>query len=166
MNFVVDSNVMIAANGRDTHAGLTCQYACAEFLETLVSTESPDSIVLDEPGLIFKEYSRYLNYHGQPGVGDMFFKHLHTHLYGEAKVRRVAITEVADEARGFAELPLNTLDKSDRKFLAAALVAEAAIVNALDTDWHEQAAFVAGLGVSVRQLCPEHGCQQAANSHA
>ena len=158
MNVVVDTNVAVVANGLDTHASFACQYACTEFLEGLVAPRKRNHIILDEMGLIFFEYSDHLNYKGQPGVGDVFFKYLHDHMYLGKKIRRVSITPITDEHRSFKELPSNSVDKNDRKFLAAAVVAGAEIVNAVDTDWHEQIAFIAGLGVNVRQLCPEHGC--------
>lgn len=158
MNVVVDTNVAIAANGRNTHASLPCQYQCIAFLEDLVSPEKRTHIVLDEHGLIFGEYSQHLNYSGAPGVGDIFFKYLHDHMYLGKKIRLVPITQIADKARGFNELPSNLVDTSDRKFLAAAVTASAKIVNALDTDWYEKSAFVTSLGINVQQLCPEHGC--------
>ena len=158
MNVVVDTNVAVAANGRDTHASLACQYACTEFLEGLVSPRKRNHIILDEQGLIFTEYSDHLNYKGQPGVGDVFFKYLHDHMYLGKKIRLVPISPIADEKCGFNELPPNSVDKNDRKFLAAAVTANAKIVNAVDTDWHEQIAFVTGLGVIVQQLCPDHAC--------
>lgn len=158
MNVVVDTNVAIAANGRGTHASLACQYECIEFIQVLVSPEKRTRIILDEPGLIFTEYSSYLNYKGQPGMGDMFFKYLHDHMYLGKKIRLVPITPISDEARGFDELPQNPIDKSDRKFLVAAIVAGAAVVNALDGGWHRQADFIAKLGVNVQQLCPDQAC--------
>lgn len=158
MKVVVDTNVAIAANGRNTHASLACQFVCAEFLQGLVSPMKRTQIVLDMQGLIFDEYSGHLSYKGEPGVGDIFFKYLHDHMYLGKKIRLVHITQIDDEARSFNELPPNTVDKSDRKFLAAAVTADAKIVNAVDTDWHEQIAFVAGLGVNVQQLCPDQAC--------
>lgn len=136
MTLVIDTNVAIAANGRDTQ-----------------------TVVLDKLGLMFEEYSRHLNYRGQPGVGDLFFKYLHDHKYAKGKIQLVTITHSSDETKGFDELPPNSLDKSDRKFLAAAQVSKADIVNALDSDWYEHRAFIATLGISVTQLCPEHGCK-------
>lgn len=159
MNVVVDTNVAITANGRDTHGSLACQYACIEFIERLVSPRKRNHIILDERGQIFTEYSDHLNHKGQPGVGDMFFKYLHDNMYLGKKIRLVPITPIADKKRGFDELQPNSLDKSDRKFLAVAVVAGAEIVNAVDTDWHEQLTFVSGLGVSVQQLCPDHACR-------
>ena len=158
MKVVVDTNVAIVANGRDTHASLTCQYACTVCLEEMISPGKRTHIVLDEQGLIFTEYSDYLHYKGQPGVGDMFFKYLHDHMHLGKKILLVSITPITDEARGFNELPPNSVDKNDRKFLATAVAAGAKIVNAVDTDWHEQIAFVAGLDVKVQQLCPDQAC--------
>lgn len=158
MNVVVDTNVAVAANGRDTHASLVCQYECIEFLAGLVSPAKRTRIILDMQGLIFDEYTGHLSYKGVPGVGDMFFKYLHDHMYLGKKIRLVPITPIADEDRGFNELPSNSVDKDDQKFLATAVSAGAKIVNAVDTDWHEQIAFIAGLGVNVLQLCPDHAC--------
>lgn len=158
MKVAVDTNVPIAANGRNTHAGSDCQVRCIEFLQHLASGKSKVVVALDEGELLLDEYKRYLNYRGQPGVGDIFFKFLHDHMYGSNRVELVQVTPSADEDRGFDELPMNDLDPSDRKLLAIAVVAGADVVNALDTDWCEQAELLAQLGVPVQQLCPEHGC--------
>ncbi|MDX8411241.1 MAG: hypothetical protein R8K46_05135 [Mariprofundaceae bacterium] len=160
MKVVVDTNVPMAANGRKTHANEACQYACIEFLEQIVSAKSRTKIVLDKPGLIFDEYKHGLNFSGQPGVGDIFFKYLHDHMFLGKKVQLVPIEPINDDTRGFDELPANKLDPSDRKFLAVAITSSAKIVNALDPGWHEQQAFISGLGLTVQQLCPEHGCAE------
>ena len=158
MNVVVETNVAIAANGRDTHASVVCQYECVNFLEKLTASKSKDVVLVDDKELILDEYKRHLNYRGQPGVGDIFFKYLHDNMYSNKKIRKISITPNDDDSRGFNELPENTIDKSDRKFLAVALVGNGVLCNAMDTDWHEKADFVNDLGVTVSQLCPEHGC--------
>jgi predicted nucleic acid-binding protein len=160
MKVVVDTNVAIAANGRNTHASLKCQYECIEFLQKLTADIGRHQIFLDEGEQILDEYRTYLYHHGEPGVGDSFYRFLHDHMYSGNRVRRVAIVPIDDGARGFAELPPNGLDMSDRKFLAVALIAKAAVANAMDTDWYKQAEFITGLGVKVKQLCPEHGCKE------
>lgn len=157
MRSVIDCNVPIAANGRNTHAGPACQYSCIELIEAVVS-EKRHVIVLDDIGLLLDEYRPHLHYRGQPGLGDLFFKYLHDHMYGGRRVIQVRITPIEDDDRGFAELPNNTIDKSDRKFLAAALVSGGRIVNALDSDWHEKREEIAALGVPVTELCAEHAC--------
>ena len=151
--YVVDTNVAIAANGRNTHADLQCRLACVEKLEDVCGQQV---VVVDDGGLIFDEYKGSLHFAGAPGVGDKFFKHVFDHGYDKSRVRRVLITPCSDDRRGFEELPENDLDKSDHKFLATALVAGAAILNATDSDWSEQEALTKHLEVTVRQLCPQH----------
>lgn len=158
MKVVVDTNVAVVANGKAEHASLNCQYECIDALEAIVSSRPRTKIFLDASGLILNEYKDHLSYSGQPGVGDVFFKYLHDHMYQGKKVQFVEINENNDYGRGFDELPPNTMDKSDRKFLAVALISGAKILNAVDTDWYAQDHLVSQLGVIVQQLCPEHGC--------
>ena len=63
---------------------------------------------------------------------------------------------MADDRRGFDELPENTLDRSDRKFLAVAVVSKAVILNATDSDWYHQQALLSRLRIRLRQLCPQY----------
>jgi hypothetical protein len=156
MNFVVDSNVAIVANGKNTHASLKCQYECVEFLQRITATTSRDVVLLDQLGLILREYRAYLAHRGQPGVGDAFYRYLHDHVHEGRRVMEVSITEVKDQRRGFEELPVNEVDPSDRKFLAVAVVSRGVVVNATDGDWNEQLELLDQLQVKLRQLCPEH----------
>ena len=105
--YMVDTNVAMAANGRNTHADLACQYDCIEKLEAICHEAI---VVLDEGDLIFEEYRSRLCFEGAPGTGDKFFKHVHDYRYGESRVKRVPITPCSDEMRGFEELPENELD--------------------------------------------------------
>ena len=148
---VVDTNVAIAANGRNTHADLPCQMACIDRLEIAVERQV---IAVDDHGAIVEEYSRYLDASGGPGVGDMFFKHVFDSQYEGDRVVRVQVTPSADEERGFDELPRNSFDPSDRKFLAVAVAGGAVVLNATDSDWGEQAQLLNSLSVEVDQLCP------------
>ena len=151
--FVVDTNVAIAANGRGTHADLRCRLACVRRLQSLVARET---LAIDDGNLILDEYRKHLNFSGGPGVGDVFFKHVFNNQYRGERVRRVTVTPSRDDRRGFEEVPDNAFDRSDRKFLAVAVVAEAVVLNATDSDWGEQAALMDALGVEVGQLCPQH----------
>ena len=151
--FVVDTNVVIVANGRQTHADLQCQMLCVERIKSVVAHEI---VAIDDADAILQEYKSHLNFSGMPGVGDIFFKHVFDFQYREDRVRRIAITPSADYRRGFEELPENTLDPSDRKFLAVAVVTNAVVLNATDSDWGEQEALIETLGVKVDQLCPQH----------
>lgn len=151
--FVVDTNVAVVANGRDTEADISCQSSCVRKIVFLMRR---GVVTLDDKGLIMNEYRNRLNFRGAPGVGDSFFKYLFDNQYGATRIRRVAVTCCSDERRGFQELPQNELDPSDRKFLAVAVVSGAVIVNATDSDWSEQRALTDRLGVAVEQLCPEY----------
>jgi predicted nucleic acid-binding protein len=153
---VVDTNVAIAANGRNTHADELCQLACVEALANVAA----NVVFLDDKELIFTEYAKHLNFPGQPGMGDAFFKHVFDHQHSGKKVRLVPITPTGERVRGFEELPANTLDASDRKFLAVAVTAKACILNATDSDWAQNEALLKGLSVKVEQLCPHH-CAKA-----
>ncbi len=153
--FVVDTNVAIAANGRETHADEECQLVCVEKLESL----EREVVAVDDKGLILEEYQGRLNFSGGPGVGDAFLKHVFDNQYRCEYVRRTEITESDDDRRGFEELPENAFDRSDRKFLAVAVVAKAVVLNATDRDWDERKDLMDSLDVEVEQLCPQHARQ-------
>ena len=94
-------------------------------------------------------------------MGDKFFKYVRDHQYWANRVRIVPVTESEDDRRGFEELPENTFDPSDRKFLAVAKCAQAVILNATDSDWGEHAALMNKLNVKVEQLCPQHASKRS-----
>lgn len=91
-----------------------------------------------------------------PGIGDAFLKYLFNYQYSEKCIKRVAVKPSKDDRRGFEELPENTFDREDRKFLAVAVVAGWVVLNASDSDWDEHKALVKQLRVRVRQLCPQY----------
>ena len=150
--FVVDTNVAIVANaGEATNADMRCQLSCTERLETLVKEEV---VALDERQAILAEYAKHLSYAGRPGVGDMFFKNLFDNQYQDERVQLIAITECEDANRGYEELPRNTFDPSDRKFLAVAVASGAVVLNATDSDWGEEWKLMNKLKVEIVELCP------------
>lgn len=149
---VVDTNVLVAANGRDTHADEKCHERCVEQLEHIAKH---CVVVVDCCDLIVEEYMKHASFRPL-GVGDAFLKHVFNNRFNPARVRRVRITRNDDDRRGFEELPANHLDRADRKFLATAVVGKAPILNAIDSDWDEQKELTTEVGVEVRQLCPQH----------
>ena len=154
--FVVDTNVAVSANGRETHADERCQLECVRKLKAVAVGEV---VAIDDGGSILQEYLKYLRWSGQLGAGDAFLKHVFNFQYDSTRVRRVPLTPSEDHRRSFEELPPNTFDPSDRKFLAVAVVASAVVLNATDSDWHEHRALTDELGVEVRQLCPQHAAK-------
>ena len=156
--FVVDTNVPIVANGCAPQADDQCRSSCVGKLGYLMEQ---GTVAIDDKDAILKEYINKFSRSGGRNVGDQFFIHVINHQYDEARVQRIAVTPTDDERRGFEELPENTFDRSDRKFLAVAVSAEAVVLNATDSDWGEQKELMDELGVKVEQLCPQHDSKGA-----
>ena len=148
---VIDTNVAIVANGDTVQVDDDCQLACIASIRAITAG---GVVFVDDHGLIFDEYRRNLSLGGQ-GVGDALVKHIHDNQWSGVRVQQVSVTPT-DDARGFAELPENELDRSDRKFLAVACVARVPVWNATDSDWAQNASLIQQLGVEVRQLCPRY----------
>ena len=152
--FVVDTNVAIVANaGEDVHVDVECQLICAEQLQQLVDD---GTIAVDKNGFILDEYADHLSWSGGPGMGDEFFMYVFNNQHQEDRVQKVVVNQIVDNKRGFEELPENTFDRSDRKFLAVAVVAEAVVLNATDSDWSEHQELMNQLNVEVQELCPQY----------
>lgn len=151
---VVDSNILIAANGRSEQANDACVDKCIEILQKV---EEEHSLALDDGGEIMAEYSRYSDYSGRPGSGDWFFLWAYEHQY--TTCRRVHLTP--DEKRGYREFPdtpaLAKFDPSDRKWIATALgcTPTATIYNAVDSDYAQHAQALADATIPVTELCPD-----------
>ena len=156
MNVVIDTNVLIAANGLSEQVKGDNQLICINFLEDVKNHKGCVSV--DSLNLIFDEYSNYCNHKGQPGVGDAFFKWLFDNQGYETLCEKVMIT--LDNERGLTEFPddinLKGFDKSDRKFVAVALNSQfnPLIYNATDSDWKIFNNLLLSHGVIINQLCP------------
>lgn len=158
--FVVDTNVLVVANGDNPEADIQCRLACVDRLNAFIEDQL---VAIDDQGFIFEEYTKRVGWAGGPGVGAIFFKHVWNHQYDSKRVVRVSVTPSNDEGRGFEELPPNSFDPDDRKFLAVAVVEEAVVLNATDGDWEEHSDLMQTLAVEVHQLCPQHPSKQAAS---
>ena len=151
---VVDTNVLVVANGNNEQADPECELACVEMLEG--ATKGKQVVLLDASDLIMDEYEGYCSYSGESGVGDMFFKFLHDRQWSqESAIHHVSVQKMTYKEGGFSNLPPNRFDNSDRKFLAVAEVGDGRVVNATDSDWSEHAAFISSIGVLVLELCPQ-----------
>ena len=149
---VVDTNVLVVANGRDTHAGHQCQLATVGALRRV---KDSNSLILDAGGRILAEYRKHCDHSGQPGVGDEFFRWAFDR---QAGLRSVTLTE--NEERGFEEFPddpaLAGFDRDDRVFVAVSVAAgiRNLILNAVDSDYHLHRTGLKQARVLVEELCP------------
>jgi hypothetical protein len=157
---VVDTNVLVVANGRADHVDERCELRCVDELARLAR----EAIVcVDDKGLIIREYAQRTGNGGQAGPGTIFYKQIWQKMGDPNRVRLVPVEPLDPEGRDFSDpiLPSNNL-KKDAKFLAVAVKDSAIIVNAADSDWSEHSDLTDSLGVDVRQLCPNHSTRYRA----
>ncbi len=159
--FVVDTNVPVVANGKSEQADPNCVIACVKILDNI---RNDGVIVLDDGMLILREYMDNLSMSGQPGAGDLFLKWVWTVQADEDRCERVHLTADPHDSDDFDEFPddadLADFDRSDRKFVAAALASRntPVVLNAVDPDWAENHAALKRNGVTVLFLCPQFVC--------
>ncbi len=154
---VIDTNVPIVANGprnkrKDAAPSEQCQEAAILRLKQAVHSEL---ILLDSDSAIQNEYRRYLDPKGQPGVGDLFYRHILNSMPG-----RVERRELPKDANGeYTHLPQSLIDagfdQSDRKFAALAKQENGTVINATDSDWLEHARTLSQENIEVSNIC---GC--------
>lgn len=157
MSVIVDTNVLIAANGRDClQANARCQFICIEQLEKI---EQSGTLVIDDARHILNEYENKVSSDSQPGIGDAFLKWILQNQGTPESCQQVNITWLAeDEFEAFpADPALAKFDRSDRKFVAVALTHPdyPPILNAVDSDWQRFESALAKYAIRVRQLCPD-----------
>ena len=159
--YVIDTNVGIVANGRGCpQADFACKLVCIEKLKECVeilNDKRQGHVIVDSGNEIFEEYKSQLDFKGQPGTGDMFFKVLHERRFSTDNCERVEINR--NEEWGYEEFPhdedLRGFDPSDRKFVAVAMKSQNSpvILNATDSDWRENCEAL-NKYVQIEELCP------------
>lgn len=163
MAVIVDTNVAMVASRRTQTADDRCVDACIKRLRDIQQT---GGLLVDDKGLILREYTKNLGFNGQPGAGEVFAKWAHDHQAIPARVRQVAITPRTDgQWRRYDEFPdraeLSAFDPSDQKFVAVALASGESppILNAVDSDWWNHRAALEAVGARIEFLCPQHAPQ-------
>lgn len=152
---VLDSNVPIIANRRDGGS-----YACAsQCAQELVALKKRGVLIVDDKGLILAEYRTYLNYSGQPGIGDAFLRWFFNNRGKADLCRTVRISHIDHEWCLFAEFPeddeLADFDKADQKFVATATSdnSGAKITQAGDHKWLRWERVLQRHNVLIRFVC-------------
>lgn len=135
---VIDTNVLIAANGKEP-ASLTISSKCAA---RLLQAQAGETICIDAGRKILSEYGKHLP-RGRRGAGDMFYLWLVQRLTNTLHCQVVPLTADPGAENEFAEFPklpqelAQLIDPSDRKFIAVsnAHAQKPPIIQGTDSKW-------------------------------
>lgn len=152
---VIDTNVLLVANGDHDGVGPHCVREC---IQHLLEIRASGPVVLDDGRRILQEYLANFPAKKQAGVGVAFMKWLLQNSANAAIVHQVHIDEIAPKE--FAQFPDQTLqaafDPSDRKFVAtaAAHADTPPILQAADCKWVAWWQQLKVHGIVVQFPCP------------
>lgn len=159
MRAVIDTNVLLVANGQHADVSPDCVSECVRRLQAM---EKAGVTVIDDGFRILGEYQHKTSLNPPKGVGDVFLKNLLRNVSNKVRVEQVSLTEViVDE---FAEFPDQTLqpvfDAPDRKFAAVAHAHpdKPPIWQAVDCKWLDWWPALQEKGVEIDFLCLDDVC--------
>ena len=161
---IVDTNVIVIANGEADHASLDCIQRCQQRLKQIISQRV--RTVVDDRWQILNEYKRNANIVRQKGIGDGFVKRLLQNWRYPDICAMIKITPLAGNGTDFKEFPnndgaLTSFPKNDRKFIAVAFAHQRdageipTILLAIDRGWLEFMNTLASHGINVDLICEE-----------
>ena len=156
MMVVVDTNVVVVANGRSEQASADCVEICGERLEEIMHGEV--KLVLDNRWIILGEYMQNLRSSGVD-VGDRFLGWILVNK--DERCDLVSITPVNGSESEFEEFPddlaLDNFDPDDRKFIAVAVShpEKPPILQAVDSQWWDFRNTFRRNGIIVEFICEE-----------
>jgi len=163
---VIDTNVILVANGQHQEASPACVEACVERLNGIVQV---GRVAIDDAHRILNEYQNKTEPYAGKRVGDVFLKWLLRNNTNPQRCDQVQIVEHA--GRGFESFPddvrLANFDASDRKFVAVAGAHgdTPPILQATDSKWLAWNDGLAAHGVKVEFLCPTDISRYASNKN-
>ncbi|MDT0142398.1 hypothetical protein [Microbacterium sp. PRC9] len=109
----------------------------------------------DTLGHVLTEYKNYMQFSGQPGVGDYFFRWYLQNRWDGRRVDRIEL-EPSQPLPQYLPEPLRAFDPSDHKWIAVYIEGSAdVIVNATDSDWAESRDVLLEHSIRVRELADE-----------
>jgi CheY-like chemotaxis protein len=155
---VIDTNVLLVANGLAPQMSEGCRLVCLARLE---EARSSDAIVIDLQYLILGEYQRKLDPNRRPpGPGDTFLRHVLQNMGTIRHVTTVSLTATNADQTDFQEFPddeylRKAFDPADRKFVAAsnAHLDKPPIVESADSKWLEWEERLSTHGIHLEVLC-------------
>jgi len=158
MRAVIDTNVLLVANGQHDDVSDDCVVECVRRLQAM---QHSGVTVIDDGYRILGEYQHKTRVNPPKGVGDVFLKWLLRQL-GTARVEQVSLSE--SEPDRFAEFPDPALepvfDAPDRKFAAVAHAhpLKPEIWQAADCKWLDWWPILRARGIEIWFLCPDDAC--------
>lgn len=158
MRAVIDTNVLLVANGQHDEVSEDCVAECVTRLEAI---QQKGIVVIDDGFRILGEYQHKTSLNPPKGVGDVFLKWLFRQA-GSARVEQITLNETTENC--FAEFPDKALeplfDAPDRKFTAVAHAhpEKPAIWQAADCKWLDWWSALRAKGIEVDFLCPADAC--------
>ena len=156
---IVDTNIIIAANGGAVHASPDNVAQCQKRIKQIL--EQQETSLIDDGWRIINEYKRYVNLETRKGIGDLFVKTLLQNLMRRPAIcTMVRINPLDGSETDFEEFPtteaLSDFDVADRKFIAVAIAygkQKATILQALDRKWEPFRKAFEQEGVQIDFLC-------------
>lgn len=155
---VIDTNVLLVANGAAQQMSGACRLECMQRLEKARTSEA---VVLDRQFIVLGEYQHRLDPNRRPpGPGDFFVRHLLQNMANVAHVAQVDLTPTNPEKTDFREFPdddelRRAFDPDDRKFVAASYthLEKPPIVESADSKWLSWEERLSTHGIRLEVLC-------------
>ncbi len=159
MKQVIDTNVLLVANGKHKDISPDCMAECIRQLKQA----QKNITVLDDRFRIITEYCHKTSPNQPKGTGDIFLKWLLRNMCNSSCVETVAVTDNGED--GFEEFPDQALqdqfDAPDRKFVAVASAHpdKPNILQATDCKWLDWWQRLADFQVQIKFVCPDDVCR-------
>lgn len=159
MKAVIDTNVLLVANGQHADVSQDCVDECVSRLQAIMQA---GVTVIDDGFLICAEYLNKTSISPPKGAGDVFLKWLLRESGNPRKVHQVSLTVKAKD--NFLEFPDPVLakkfDAPDRKFVAVANAHpdKPPIWQSADCKWLDWWPALQAKGITVDFLCPADVC--------
>lgn len=157
---VIDSNVLLVADGRHPQASPFCQQRC---IDTLARVRLEHQVVLDEQHLLLDEYLHKLQPLHHTGPGSDFLNWLLHQQDNPQHVQWVNLHVLGEN--DYAEFPDDRLaeefDPADRKFVAVAHAhpEKPNILQATDCKWLDWWPQLQANGIDVEFVCADDICR-------
>lgn len=160
MRAVMDTNVVLVANGAHADASPACVIACIDRLQALMKD---GKVIIDDEYRIVREYHNKTTPVKNKRPGDVFLLWLLKNRANTRHVEAVKLVEVSpDSFDDFPDADLQEhVDPPDRKFLATAAAHpdRPPVWQATDCKWLDWWPSLQGVGVLVEFLCPTDVCR-------